>query len=499
MNQQHLKFSRRTFLKNTALASFFASIGSHYIFSSPAVGQELYSTEEWSSNNLFLQGINAPIFQEVDVNNLKITGEVPSDLSGIYLRNGPNPFLKPSTYNYPLEGDGMIHAIYFEDGKVRYRNRWILTDGLLQDMKGEKSTEPEFNIRNYANTNIISCGDNILALYEAGLPYKITPDLETVGEYNFRGKVQEAMTAHPRFDPKTGELHFFRYSFIALPYLIYYVANTRGKVVKEVPIELPSPALLHDCIITENYLIFFHCPLVFDIMKAFEGGMPITWSPDRGTKISLINRHRGKEINFWLETEPFWMWHFMNAFEENQQVIIDFAHYPTLILDDNIANIVSNKSSFRRIIAEPTTGKVKQEIIDDRVVDFPTFDQRKTGQAYRFGYMPHVDLELIFSKGVPNYFPELIQYDLVNNTSKVHRFKPGNYCGEATFVPRKGRESEVDGYVMTFVSNENEGTSDLVIIDAANFEEEPLAKIHLPVRVPSGFHGNWISRSAINN
>ncbi|WP_293060124.1 carotenoid oxygenase family protein [Okeania sp. SIO2B3] len=436
--------------------------------------------EEWSSNHLFLQGINAPVFKEVDVNNLKITGEIPSDLSGIYMRNSPNPFLKPSTYNYPLEGDGMIHAVYFKDGKVSYQNRWILTDSLLQDMKGEKPIFPEFNMRNYANTNVISCGDNILALFEAGLPYKITPELETLGEYNFGGKVQEAMTAHPRFDPKTGELHFFRYSFIALPYLIYYVANSQGKIVKEVPIELPEPALLHDSIITENYLIFFHCPLVFDIMKAFLGGIPLVWKPDQGTKISLMNRHQGKEINFWLKTESFWMWHFMNAFEDNNQVIIDFAHYPTLILDDNIASVLSNKSSFRRII-------------DDRMVDFPIFDQRKTGQPYRFGYMPHVDLELIASKGIPNYFPELIQYDLVNKTSKVHRFKPGNYCGEATFVPRKGGESESDGYVMTFVSNEDKGTSDLVIIDAANFEEEPLAKIHLPVRVPTGFHGNWIS------
>ncbi|NET25116.1 MAG: carotenoid oxygenase family protein [Okeania sp. SIO1I7] len=251
MNHQNLKLSRRNFLKITALASLFASISSHYIFTYPAVRKELDSTEEWSSNHLFLQGINAPVFKEVDVNNLKITGEIPSDLSGIYMRNGPNSFLKPSTYNYPLEGDGMIHAVYFKDGKVSYRNRWILTDSLLQDMKGEKPIFPESNMRNYANTNVISCGDNILALFEAGLPYKITPELETLGEYNFGGKVQEAMTAHPRFDPKTGELHFFRYSFIALPYLIYYVANSQGKIVKEVPIELPEPALLHDSVITE--------------------------------------------------------------------------------------------------------------------------------------------------------------------------------------------------------------------------------------------------------
>lgn len=493
MSQQELKISRRNFLKTTALASFFASVGSHYIFSFPAVGQELQSTEEWSSNHLFLQGINAPVFQEVDVNNLKITGEVPSDLSGIYMRNGPNPFLKLSTYNYPLEGDGMIHAVYFENGKVRYRNRWILTESLLQDMKGEKPNEQEFNLRNYANTSIVSCGDNILALYEAGLPYKLTPELETVGQWDFAGKVQEAMTAHPRFDPRTGELHFYRYSFIAVPYLIYYVADSRGKVIKEVPIEIPEPALLHDAAITENYLIFFHCPLVFNMMKAFEGEMPIAWEPNKGTKISLINRHKPQQINFWLETEAFWSWHFMNAFEVNDQVIIDFAHYPTLNMDNNISNIISNKSSFRRIIAEPLTGRVKHETIDDRVVDFPTFDLRKTGQAYRFGYMPHIDLELIASKGIPNYFPELIQYDLVNNTSKVHRFKPGSYCGEATFVPRKGGESEADGYVMTFVFDENKGTSDLVIIDAANFEAEPLAQIHLPVRVPNGFHGNWIS------
>ncbi len=192
-------FSRRDFLKAAAFASFLSTVGGHSLLALSAPSRKLISTQEWLSDNIFLQGINAPVFKELDLENLKVTGEIPADLNGMYMRNGPNPYLKPANYQYPLEGDGMIHAVYLKEGKASYRNRWIVTKTLQQDMEGkERQNMP---LVNFANTNIVPYGDNLLALYEVGLPYQISSELETLGEWDFDGELEEAMTAHPKVDP----------------------------------------------------------------------------------------------------------------------------------------------------------------------------------------------------------------------------------------------------------------------------------------------------------
>ena len=451
----------------------------------------------WNSDNIFLKGINAPVFYETDLDNLKVTGVIPPDLEGIYIRNGPNPLFKPSSYNYPLEGDGMLHAFYFDGSKVRYRNRWIWTRGLKYELYEGKAL-PEIKFRNYANTNIFAYGGVILALYEAGLPYQITPELETVGKWNFQGNIEQSMAAHPKLDPQTGELHFFRYSLLNSPYLTYYVANRQGEIIRTLPIDLPQPALLHDMAITENYVIFFHCPLVFEIPRAMKCNSPFVWKPEIGTRIILVHRHDWKRKPVSLDTEAFWLWHFMNAYEENDRIVIDFVYHPQIKLESTLEAILATKAHLHRFTVNPDTKTIKSQPLDDRFVDFPTIDPRQTGRSYKFGYVPYIDLKLTAQKKIPNYYPEIIQYNVNEQTSKVHRFKPGCYGGEAIFVPKKNGGSELDGYVMTLVFDENKQKSDLVILDPANFEDEPIATIHLPLRVPSGFHGNWIAKDALN-
>jgi carotenoid cleavage dioxygenase len=443
-----------------------------------------------------LQGINAPVFQELDLDRLDVTGNIPPDLVGMYIRNGPNPMFQPIAYNYPLEGDGMLHAVYFNGSEVRYRNRWIMTRGLIYEMAAGKALS-ELKFRNYANTNLVAHAGKLLALYETGLPYRITPDLETVGEWTFPGGAQQSMTAHPQPDPQTGELHFYQYSFFTEPYLIYYIADAQGLVTRKQPIDLPRPALLHDMAITENYAIFFHCPLVFDLRQAMRCGNPFVWQPDLGTRIGLIHRHDARKAPIWIETDPFWVWHFMNAFEENGNIQVDVAYYPQMKLGNNLSTVLSNKSSFQRVTINPTQKTAVLHQFDDRNVDFPTINLEQTGQPYQFGYMPHLDLDVIAQKGIPNYVPELMQYDVVNQTHHVHRFKPGCYGSEAVVAPKPNGASASDHYVMVWAFDENRQASDLVIIDAADFTE-PIATIHLPVRVPMGLHGRWIPPGALS-
>lgn len=483
---------RRDFLA-ASLSSYLAALSVHQ----PTQAQTkrvVRDRASWTSDDIFLQGINAPVFQEVDLGELRVTGEIPSDLSGIYIRNGPNPMFQPSTYAYPLEGDGMLHAVYFEDGKARYRNRWILTKGLLYEMQAKQAL-PELRFRNYANTNIISHAGKLLALYETGLPYEISPELETIGEWNFYGGIEQSMTAHPKLDPRTGELHFYRYTFFTEPYLTYYVADAQGNITRTVPIDLSQPALIHDMAMSKNYAIFCHCPLVFDMQQAIQTGMPFVWKPEQGARIGLIDRHHPERKPLWIETESFWVWHFMNAFEQDEKVVIDCAYYPQMKLESTIETLLANQSHFQRIVVDLNTKSVSQQPLDDRVVDFPTLNQQQISQPYQFGYMPHIDLALIAQKGIPNYFPELIQYDVVQQTSRVHRFQPGCYGGEAIVVPTNPEsvESTAHHYVITWIFDQNTHTSDLLILDASNFTAAPIARIHLPIRVPMGLHGSWIA------
>ena len=445
----------------------------------------------WESDNVFLKGINAPVFHEVEIDSLPVTGEIPLDIEGMYLRNGSNPMFKPSTYNYPLEGDGMLHRFYFQQGKVSYRNRWLKTRGLVYEMFEGKQLE-EFKFKNSANTNIISHAGKILALYEIGLPYEVTPELETVGEWNFEGELEQSMTAHPKKDIATGELHFYRYSLFNQPYLHYYIADRQGKIIRKSAIDIAKPVLIHDMALTKNYAIFFVNPLVFDMEKAMNHQTPFTWQPDQGTNIILVNRHHPEQKPISLTTEAFWVWHFMNAYEENNQIIVDCIYYPQMNLEPTMKAMLTNRSNLERAIIDLHDRTVTLEKLDDRYVDFPCIDGRKLGQPYRFGYVPYIDTSLWSQKKIPNYFPELIQYDLIARTEKIHRFRPGVYGAEATFIPRSNSSSELEGYIITLVFDENKNTSELLILDPHNFEGEPLAVVHLPVRVPSGFHGNWL-------
>ena len=157
--------------------------------------------------NPFLQHGYAPVADELSVDNLAVRGEVPREISGTYLRNGPNPAYPPISYTYPFDGDGMVHGLTFDGGNVAYRNRFVLTAGLRADRRAGRTIygglmnpivpDPRFvppdgdpnRFKNVANTNVVRHAGRILALYEGDLPYELTPTLETNGLYDFAGKL----------------------------------------------------------------------------------------------------------------------------------------------------------------------------------------------------------------------------------------------------------------------------------------------------------------------
>ncbi len=281
-----------------------------------------------------LSGNMMPVADEADIARCETTGELPAGLRGSFIRNGPNPAFEPLGRYHMFDGDGMLHGITFGDEGVSYRNRWIRSLGLdrefelghaiypglgdIMNMPGRELTGEAGPIKNPANTHVIRHADRYLALWEGGPPTEVTAELETVGEYDFDGRLVGGMTAHPRLDHRTGEMFFFAYSLFS-PYLRYHVVDANGALVHSTDIDLPAPVMMHDFIITEEHAVFLDSPIAFN-MEALGTGPMVSWKPELGTRIGVMPRlGDGGDIT-WFEIENGHVQHFWNGWVQDNRI-----------------------------------------------------------------------------------------------------------------------------------------------------------------------------------
>src|SRR5438874_10769200 len=292
-----------------------------------------------SSPNMFLQNNFAPWGTEGAARDLPVVGRIPRELNGTYYRNGPNPAFPPLGRYHWFDGDGMIHAVTLDDGRASYRNRYVLSRGLREEQEAGRAlyrgllefqaTEiPGF--KNTGNTNIVWHAGKLLALVEAALPTRMMAGpLDTVGEYDFDGRLAGPMTAHPKLDPETGEMLFFGYSPFP-PYLTYHVAAADGALVRSEVIDVAWPSMMHDFAITRDHVVFILCPLVFSFENLAERGGVFSWEPERGTRLGVMPRSGGNADVRWFETDASYVFHPMNAFAEGDAIVLDVARYGRL-------------------------------------------------------------------------------------------------------------------------------------------------------------------------
>src|SRR5215468_3307567 len=295
--------------------------------------------ERESQQNPFLQGNFAPWRLEGDAVDLEVTGEIPRDLNGTFYRNGPNPAYEPRGRYHWFDGDGMIHAIALRDGRASYRNRWVRSRGLSEEREAGRALYPGLldigggevpQFKNTANTNIVAHAGKLLALMEAALPTELALcTLETVGEYDFGGRLAGPMTAHPKLDPETGEMLFFGYSPFP-PFLQYHVADRAGQLVRSEVIDVAWPSMIHDFAVTKDQVIFILCPLVFSFENVRERGGVFSWEPERGTRLGVMPRRGTSADVRWFDTDPCYVFHPMNAYEDGDAVVLDVARYRRL-------------------------------------------------------------------------------------------------------------------------------------------------------------------------
>lgn len=461
-----------------------------------------------SNNQPFLSGQLFPIADELDVASCKVTGEIPANLRGSFIQNGPNPRFEPLGRYHMFDGDGMLHRIRFEDGRVSYKNRWIRTPMLEAEIKqghalyhglAELMQFPDpalvgdaGPIKNPANTHVIQYAGKMFALYETGKPVEITPDLDTIAIRDFDGKLTNGMTAHPRLDPATGEMFFFVYSPIP-PHLRYYAADAKGNLVHAIELETPAPTMIHDFLITDEHAVFIDSPIVFNIHAITEGGPMVEWKPENGTRLGVIPRYGKPEDMTWYDIENGHVQHFWNGWHEDGRIEISgtFNTNPQFGMDTGGSLEESSASAQAgvptRFKVDLAKGEVKVEKFDDMEGDFCRFNDELNGTRTRHHYMAGFKDE----RGIIGQFDTVVKYDDRTNARQTWFSGRNHHIGEPVFAPDPSGSNENDGWLVFTEHDHAEGTTDVCVIDAHDIEAGPIARVHMPRRIPFGFHVNW--------
>ncbi|MFT4614424.1 MAG: carotenoid cleavage dioxygenase-like enzyme [Bacteroidia bacterium] len=458
-------------------------------------------------DNIFLNGAMAPSGIECDAPDLIIEGELPADLKGVYFRNGPDPIYPPregDEYHW-FHGDGMIQRFEFGEGKVAWKNRWVRTEKYeLERAAGESlfgvlgnpmTADPSVAQEHYntANTHVVFHDEKLLALMEGTIAVELKPDtLETVGNFSYGGKIDGPITAHPKFDHKSGEMIFFgnqakgQFS----DWVRFNVADKNGNLIKDEFIQVPYASFVHDFFVTEKYVVFPIYPLAFNLERAMEGGVPMAWEPDKGTHFGVMPRNGTADDVQWHTMDPRWSFHMVNAWDEDGAIKVDVCTSNATQFAPKLDGTMATEDEGLRpmlrrwtIDVSGKTNTVSEEELDDMPGEFPRTDDRYMTIKHRHVYMGGGDTGLDFNR--------LIHHDMQTGTRKVWGDK-NYFLGEPILAPRSRTADEGDGYVLQLAHHHESALTEMLIFDAGDIEPGPICRAKLPVRIPAGFHGTWV-------
>jgi carotenoid cleavage dioxygenase-like enzyme len=440
--------------------------------------------------NPYLTGVHTPMRSELTLADLPITGSIPAPLDGRYLRMGPNPMdASPSRYHW-FAGDGMVHGIRIEQGRALwYRNRWIRSERVSKALK-----EPRVPGRRHAfdtvNTNVVEFAGKTLGLVEAGsTPVEIGETLETLRYTDFDGTLRGSFTAHPHVDPLTGEMLGICYDVTRRRAVRFVVVTPQGRVRREVSVPVKHGPMIHDSAFTQRFAIILDLPVTFSLFAAISGlNFPYRWRASHQARIGLLPREGEAGDVIWCPLDPCYVFHAVNAFDTaDGKVVID------VIVHDRMFSRIkagpdSQRCELQRWTVDPATRNVERRTLDGTPQEFPRADERRLGQPYRFAY----------TMAMTGWFlgSGLYKHDLEKGSRRFHDFGPGRHPCEFMFVPAHAQAAEDEGWLVGFVVDVNARATELVFLNAQDFEAAPQASVRIPHIVPPGFHGNWLQRHA---
>ncbi|HIC37143.1 MAG TPA: hypothetical protein EYO80_05640, partial [Candidatus Marinimicrobia bacterium] len=329
-----------------------------------------------SKENYYLQGNFAPVKEIISEDKLEVVGSIPKELSGLYLRNGPNPMGSPNAKKYHwFEGEGMLHGVRIDEGKaIWYRNRLVGGDQLFAGR---------------ANTHVISHAKKIYAIVEAGgKPVEIDQELNSLTEEPFYGTLETGFTAHTKLDSETKELHGITYNFPRGSYEAHHVVVGKdGRVNRADLLPLSSGTMLHECAITENYVLVFDLSITFSFLKLGTGYFPFSWNNDHQARIGLLNRKTNDGVVKWFNIDPCYFFHTVNAYEDPQgNVIVDAMRYQRTFDEDGNGPFTEFPPLLTRWTLNLSNGNAYEQQLDDQPAEFPRIHPNLNGQFNQFGY-----------------------------------------------------------------------------------------------------------------
>lgn len=481
----------------------------------------------WTKSNPFLQGPYEPLYTEYQVKELHVEGQIPPALSGTLYRVASNQHfepLNPHRFHW-FDGDGMVHAFHLQDGKASYRNRLVETEGLKIERTAGKalyngvtgySGTPQLplpegapKIKAVANINVIRLGEKLLALHEVERHYwELDPvTLETRGTFNFDGQIEGMLTAHPHFDAAASEWIFYALDN-EKRFVECFATDPVGTIVSKHRVPMPFTPWNHDVIFTAQHYIFFFGliswrPWSDDLIPKGNSSWFIDPGQDRNARILFVDRKTGEATWLHPENSQYMIGHFLNAYQDGEDTIIDASttpvsnalqefepsdYYPFPLVEGPAA---FEQPQLWRFTINPKRGTVKHQRIGDFNAEFVRPNEAIQGQPHRYGFMAGVNDPKPENRG----FNCLIKHDYETGQTQFQYItrEIDLTPGEPIFVPHPEAKSEDHGWILAVWHDPRRNTSDLIILDAADFAGEPVARIKLDHHVPLGFHGNWIA------
>ena len=442
--------------------------------------------------HMFLTGIHEPMAEELSLANLEVSGQIPEALTGTYARIGPNPFKPDPRGHHWFVGDGMVHGIRLSGGKANwYHNRYIKSGTLERSGGPAAAGGPRRGARDTVNTNVLKLAGKTLALVESGpFPFELDHNLDTVASTNLRGTLSAPFTAHPHEDPQTGEWHAITYESETQDTVWHVAINRAGEVISERPITVKGGPSIHECSITDDYVIIFDLPVTLSLPTLAQGyNFPYRWNKAHPARVGLLPRRGDADEIIWCDVDPCYVFHVANSFQNaDGSVTIDLCAYESMFAHGSDGpNGVP--CGFERWRVDPAHQQVTREAIDPSPQEFPRVDERFFGQPYHHAWVVSQPSDTVSNFATDN---KLYHHNVKTGDRRSYRFGDGLVGGEFVFVPRAQDAEEADGWLMGLVIDVKNDTTQLQFFEALNIEQGPVGAVHIPHRIPPGFHGNWI-------
>jgi carotenoid cleavage dioxygenase-like enzyme len=442
-----------------------------------------------------------------------LAGEVPEGLRGTLYRNGPGRLeLGGMRMGHWFDGDGAILAVNFTDAGVTGVYRYVQTaayvaetaaNQLLYGNYGMTAPGPIWHqwrkpIKNAANTSVLALPDQLLALWEGGLPHALDlQTLETRGINNLGLNQELTYSAHPKVDADTGQIFNFGLTPGRNATLNVYKSDFTGKIIQKAEFKLQGVPLIHDFVLAGQYLIFFISPVRLNLFPVLLGissySDAMQWRPQLGTQILVIDRETLSLVSRG-ETEPWYQWHFSNGYvDANGDVVVDISAYADFQTNEYLRQVSTGKthtaakSTLTRVHLQPQTGKVTAiRQLSDRSCEFPNVPPRNVGKISRYTYMSSFRVGTDISQEILNTFG---RFDHETETFTEASIPENCYPSEPLSV--QDAVNSQQSWVLTVVYDGNSHCSEVWVFDSDRLHAEPVCRLGLPSVIPHSFHGKF--------